>query len=152
MKDIILRHPPTAYLITLTYSMNIWWKILIVTLSGGFGASCRLLIDLWLRPRLHGVWIGVPTLIINTLGCLIIGLCAGIVVKTDMSQTAKTIFALTTMTGFCGGFSTFSEFTLDCVRYFEEGNIGFWFLFGAATVLGGLMCCFFGYWLTKTYW
>ena len=67
----------------------------------------------------------------------------------DWSETNRTIFTLCTMTGFCGGFSTFSAFTLDCVKYFERGQIEIWVVFGTMTVFVGLFGCALGYWLGR---
>lgn len=125
--------------------MSIWIKILLVFLSGGIGAACRFLIEDTLK--MSTLWAAFPTWLINTLGCLLIGIFAGMVVSSSWSNETKTAFTLLTMTGFCGGFSTFSSFTLDCVKYFENGHLGIWIIFGTATVMIGLFACAFGYWL-----
>lgn len=125
--------------------MSIWIKILIVGVFGGIGAVCRLLIENAVRTT--GLWMGFSTWIINTLGCLLIGLFAGWLLSSPWSAEAKTAFALATMTGFCGGFSTFSSFTLDCVKYFEAGHFGTWLIFGSLTVFCGLFFCALGYWV-----
>lgn len=90
---------------------------------------------------------GLSTWIINTLGCFIIGLCAGYLLVSSWGDTAKTTFGLIMMTGFCGGFSTFTEFTLDCVRYFEAGRFSVWIIFAGMTIFAGLLACAVGYWL-----
>lgn len=130
--------------------MAIWLKIVIVGITGGFGAICRLLVE-QLMPT-SGPWLGLNTWVINTLGCLLIGIFAGLLVVAPWNETWKTTFALATMTGFCGGFSTFSSFTLDCVKYFEAGHFGIWLIFGAMTVFCGLFFCALGYWLGTKIW
>ncbi len=125
--------------------MNICLKLLLVGVSGGIGAICRYLIEQLTRSE--GAWMGMGTLIINVLGCFIIGLCAGWLLIAPWEFPQKTTFTLIMMTGFCGGFSTFSSFTLDCVKYFESGHIAIWIAFGSATVFIGLLACAFGYWL-----
>lgn len=120
-------------------------KILLVGLSGGIGSICRYLIML-LCPS-TGTWMGLGTWIVNTIGCLIIGVLAGYALVSPWSTPYKSIFVLMTMTGFCGGFSTFSSFTLDCVRYFEAGQLWIWIILGTMTVFCGLFACALGYWL-----
>ena len=125
--------------------MNIWIKILLIGVSGGIGAICRYLI--MLITQSDGAWIGLGTLIVNVLACFIIGVCAGWLIVSPWDWEQKNLFTLLLMTGFCGGFSTFSAFTLDCVKYFENGHIAIWIAFGSATVFVGLLACALGYWL-----
>lgn len=125
--------------------MSIIYKILLVFGSGGLGAVCRYLLSLVIPHR--GYWIGLATFVINSIGCFLIGLFAGILVAQGWPSREKTAFTLLTMTGFCGGFSTFSEFTMDSVRYLESGYIGTWVIFVAATIFVGLFGCALGYWL-----
>lgn len=125
--------------------MSFWLKILLVGLSGGFGSICRYLVHIMIwRP---GTMMGLYTLVVNILGCFIIGLCAGWLLVSPWSSQHKTLFSLLLMTGFCGGFSTFSAFTLDCVKYFENGHFATWIVFGSLTVFVGLLVCAVGYWL-----
>ena len=125
--------------------MNIWLKIVMVAVSSAIGGVVRYIIEL----ALERAPVGFDTWVINSLGCLIIGICAGWLANTgcQWNSNIRETFFLLTMTGFCGGFSTFSEFTLDCVKYFEAGHIGSWVIFGLLTIFVGLFCCAFGYWL-----
>lgn len=123
------------------------YKILIVFGSGGVGAVCRYLIENAMRNDMTGL----ATWVINSIGCFLIGVFAGWLVNSHCgwSASGKEAFALAAMTGFCGGFSTFSSFTLDCVHYFEKGHIEIWVIFGTMTVFVGLFGCALGYWLGK---
>ena len=127
--------------------MNILVKLALVAAAGGIGAVCRYLIELWLKATPMGF----ATWVINSLGCLLIGIAAGWLVNTNCgwNDNARTAFALLTMTGFCGGFSTFSSFTLDCVKYYENGHFMIWVIFGTMTVFVGLFGCAIGYYIGK---
>lgn len=127
--------------------MSIWIKILLVAISGGFGAVCRFLIEQWLK----NTPMGFATWVINSLGCILIGIFAGWLINSDCgwNEQTRTAFALLTMTGFCGGFSTFSSFTLDCVKYYESGHFMIWLIFGTLTIFVGLFGCAVGYYIGK---
>lgn len=125
--------------------MSIWIKFLLVVGSGGLGSLCRYLVVLALNA--HGSWMGLPAWVVNVVGCFITGLCAGWLLISPGSAEHRELLSLVVITGFCGGFSTFSAFTLDCVKYFESGHIGIWVIFGTATIFCGLLSCAVGYWL-----
>ena len=125
--------------------MSIWIRILLVGLAGSVGAICRYLLIIGIRTT--GELQGLNTLVINSIGCFLIGIFAGWLVVSPWNAEHKTIFSLLTMTGFCGGFSTFSAFTLDCVKYYEAGQIFVWIVFGTLTVFVGLFGCAVGYWI-----
>ena len=125
--------------------MSIWFRILLVGLAGSVGAICRYLLIIGIRTT--GELQGLNTLVINSIGCFLIGIFAGWLVVSPWNAEHKTIFSLLTMTGFCGGFSTFSAFTLDCVKYYEAGQIFVWIVFGTLTVFVGLFGCAVGYWI-----
>lgn len=127
--------------------MNIWFKILVVFGSGGIGAVCRYFIENAMKNSMMGL----STWVVNSIGCFLIGIFGGWLVNShcDWGDTQRTFFALATMTGFCGGFSTFSAFTMDCVKYFEKGQVEIWVIFGTMTVFVGLFGCAIGYWLGK---
>lgn len=127
--------------------MNIWIKIALVASAGGLGAVARFFIETWLKNSPMGF----ATWVINSLGCLLIGIFAGWIVNADCgwSEESRTAFSLLTMTGFCGGFSTFSSFTLDCVKYYENGHILTWLIFATMTIFVGLFGCAVGYYIGK---
>lgn len=126
-------------------------KYLIVWLFGGIGAIARYGVFQWFAAKgwSAGNWMGLPTLAINVPACFLIGLFAGYLNTTTWGADTKTAFSLAAMTGFCGGFSTFSTYTLDSLRYFEEGRLNVWVIFGVITVFLSLFLCAFGYWLGK---
>lgn len=127
--------------------MNIWLKIIMVALSGGAGAVLRYFIELWLKNSP----LGFATWVINSIGCFLIGVFAGWLINSECgwSDEVKTSFSLITMTGFCGGFSTFSSFTLDSVKYYEQGHFLMWLIFATMTLFVGLFGCAIGYYLGK---
>lgn len=81
------------------------------------------------------------TLLVNLTGCFLIGVLWGLFAKNNISTT----LGLLLMTGFCGGFTTFSAFTLEGVQMMQDNR---WFLLAgyiSASVFGGLIATFFGY-------
>ena len=59
------------------------------------------------------------TLIVNILGCFIIGIVYGWFEKENIySNEWKLIFA----TGFCGGFTTISAFSIENIQLLREGQ------------------------------
>ncbi len=125
--------------------MNIWLQLLLVFFSGGIGACCRHLVEVAMKPS--GVWMGLATWVVNSSGCFLMGLFAGMITASSWATETRTAASLLLMTGFCGGYSTFASFTYDCVKYFEAGHLGIWVIFGLATVFVGLFACALGYWL-----
>ena len=129
--------------------LSLWVRIALVGVSGGLGAICRYLI--LLATRTTGELQGFGTLVVNSIACFLIGIFAGWLVVSPWNSEYKTVFSLLTMTGFCGGFSTLSAFTLDCVKYYEAGQIFIWIIFGTLTIFVGLFGCAVGYWIGQKF-
>lgn len=110
-----------------------------VALGGALGSLSRYGIGLALS-RFDSFPFG--TLAANVLGSLIIGLAAGL---WDTNQR-KTPAAMLLITGFCGGFTTFSTFSLQTLELIQQNN---WAKAGgniAASVALCLACTGLGYW------
>lgn len=90
-------------------------EIVCVFLGCGVGGVCRYALGAWL---LKGVSVRFPwaTFAANAVGCLLIGLLLG-----WFSRRPSQLLALLTVTGFCGGFTTFSTFANETLRLFREG-------------------------------
>ncbi len=91
---------------------------LLVFIGGGFGSITR-----FLTAKLLGVLtpsFPFATLTANFLSCLILGFTVAFgLTKTTFSPEVKLLI----ITGFCGGFSTFSSFTYETVELFKSGQI-----------------------------
>lgn len=79
-------------------------ELLAVGIGCAIGAVCRYLLEAGINNFAIDA---VSILIINCLGCLLMGLFTGIIEK---RQPSKNISKLLT-TGFCGGLTTFSTFS-----------------------------------------
>ncbi len=111
---------------------------LLVFIGGGLGSICRYGIAHFLSTQNYHF--PLATLIANVLSCIILGALIGLNLKGDVSNTQKFLL----MTGFCGGFSTFSTFTAETYQLFQSGdyfyalaNIGF-------SLLLCLICIYLG--------
>lgn len=106
---------------------------LVVALGGGIGACLRYLIGL--IPLKEPFIFPIKTLMINLLGCFVIGLIAALAVK-NTSLSPKTVIFI--KTGLCGGFTTFSTFALETETLIKTGHIGLAVLYAALSVVVGV--------------
>ncbi|MEA5534633.1 fluoride efflux transporter CrcB [Crocosphaera sp. XPORK-15E] len=83
-------------------------SLLLVFLGGGLGSCSRYLISTIINEQLETMfpW---GTLTVNVIGCLIIGVVIGLIER----FTIHPYLGLFLATGFCGGFTTFSSFSLE---------------------------------------
>ena len=86
-------------------------EILVVGLGGAIGAILRYSISLIPYKNTFPVL----TLITNLLGAILIGSVVGISVKNNWSKNLTLFFK----TGVCGGFTTFSTFSLEANNLFQ---------------------------------
>ncbi len=105
-----------------------WKQGLLVALGGGAGSVFRTWVNLHFKA-------GFPwgVLLVNVAGSFLIGLLAryfeGVEERSDLR------FLL--VAGFCGGFTTFSAFSMDTLKLFRDGQP----LLAGANVALNLACC-----------
>jgi CrcB protein len=106
---------------------------LLVFVGGGLGSVSRYLIGKALPATTSGFPVG--TLAVNLLGCVLVGLLFRLVpsMQTDSAQRAAMIV------GFCGGFTTFSAFSLETATLLTTGRAGLAMAYVATTVVGCLL-------------
>lgn len=102
-------------------------QVFLVALGGGLGAVCRY--GLTFLPI--GGDFPVKTLITNLLGAILIGFVVGV---SGQIAANATLFL---KTGVCGGFTTFSTFSLEAVTLLEEGR---WLSGGGYLLLSVALC------------
>jgi CrcB protein len=86
------------------------------------------------------------TLVVNIAGCFLIGILWGIFSR---SFTWNEEIKLLLMTGFCGGFTTFSAFTLEGIGLLKENKTVLFVIYLTASVIGGLLATFIGIRIAK---
>jgi CrcB protein len=116
-------------------------QALAVFLGGGMGSLARFGMAKWLGSSEAGFPLG--TLAANFLACLVLGFVGGwILQRGHMDNTLKLAIA----TGFCGGFSTFSTFSLETMKMFEQGKA----LMALIYIVASLLLCIAGIWLGQS--
>jgi len=81
------------------------------------------------------------TLTVNVVGCFLIGLLSGLALGHHLSPTARLVL----VTGFCGGFTTFSTFMNENFQLGRDGQLTLAILYTAVSVVLGLLAVVAGY-------
>lgn len=119
---------------------------LLVFVGGGLGAALRHGVN---RAAFHAWGDAFPagTFIVNVAGSLLIGLAVGIfAANPSISQSTRLLL----VTGFLGGFTTFSTFSLDALTLWERGQIGLWLLYVGGSVALSLLAAAAGFLLSRS--
>jgi fluoride exporter len=117
------------------------WNALWIFVGGGLGSLARWGVSVWMVQKLgHSFpW---ETLIVNVTGSFLIGAFA-VATGPDGRWLAPVYFRQFFMVGICGGYTTFSLFSLQTLSLFESGH---WQLAGANAILS-VVLCLLGVWL-----
>jgi fluoride exporter len=123
------------------------WKMFFITGAGGFlGSGFR-----YLAQRLFAIYFPVSfpfgTLFINVLGCFLIGIIYAVGEKTKMLTPELRIFLAV---GICGGFTTFSTFSLDAFGLMQDREYLYFSLYIIASVVLSLAATIAGVWIIKS--
>jgi CrcB protein len=118
-------------------------NILLIGLGGGLGSIARYATS-QLALKYLSSSIPYGTFIANILGSLLIGILLGFLLE-NPSQT----FKLLLVTGFCGGYTTFSTFTYENLSFLQNGQIGMFLLYALGSIALGLLAVFVGFSLAK---
>jgi fluoride exporter len=92
-------------------------EIASIALGGALGAVSRYAASTFTH-RLLGTAFPYGTLLVNVLGCLIIGFIMHLSMSTDLLPRTVRIAATI---GFLGAFTTFSTFGWETLQYIEDG-------------------------------
>ncbi|WP_167341750.1 fluoride efflux transporter CrcB [Nonlabens sp. SY33080] len=117
----------------------------LVFIGGGIGSYLRYAVSIYMNS---GTIKWLPTLIVNVLGCFLLGILWQLTERTDgISHPRYLLFGI----GFCGGLTTFSTFSLELVKFIKNGdflNAGLYF-FGSMIL--GMIMLYLGYSIFKSF-
>ncbi|WP_338629323.1 fluoride efflux transporter CrcB [Yersinia enterocolitica] len=92
--------------------------LLAVFIGGGVGSVARWLVSLKLNSFSPNIPVG--TLIVNLVGAFIIGLTLALFTRISHIDP---VWKLLITTGFCGGLTTFSTFSVEVVYLLQDGKL-----------------------------
>ena len=119
-------------------------NIIAVGAGSFIGGIARYIVSLAMK----GVSKGFPwaTLLVNLLGCLIIGLLWGFLSRNISESTSWGLFLTV---GLCGGFTTFSTFSKEALTMLQTGQIWGFASYIAISILAGIALVALGYYLFR---
>lgn len=110
---------------------------LLVALGGALGSMLRYAVQQLVPARSFPY----NTFAVNLAGCLLIGIFYALLLKGRMADDGRLLW----MTGLCGGFTTFSAFSLEGMQLLQTGRWLPFFFYVVLSVALGLLATFLGY-------
>lgn len=116
--------------------------VLLVAAGGGLGSIGRYLLSGWVLHRAVNWQFPIGTFVVNVLGCLLVGVLGGLVVKHDLLSAEARLLLFT---GIAGGFTTFSAFGLETFYLLEKDEAGLAAAYVLLSVSVGLLVLWAGF-------
>ncbi len=120
-------------------------QLIIIGLGGFLGSIFRFLVSK-LNLSVHFLSIPVGTFTVNIIGSLVIGFIAGIAMKSEIISPDLRLFL---MVGICGGFTTFSSFTIENMTLLQNGQYLTAIIYTLSSVFFGILAVYLGYVLSN---
>lgn len=116
-------------------------KILLLVGTGSFvGGISRFITSRFIQNSVISTF-PIGTFTVNIVGCFLIGLIYGLSERGNVMNDNVRLFLTV---GFCGGFTTFSTFSIENMTLLKDGNFLYFALYASLSVFVGLMATYFG--------
>ena len=119
--------------------------ILYIALGGAIGSVLRYLTSVLVSKYWSNAF-PLATLVTNIIGCFLIGFLIGELQKNNLVNSNLKWFLIT---GFCGGFTTFSAFGYENMSLFQSNNSLLAFGYIALSVVLGIVAVWLGVFVSR---
>jgi len=120
-------------------------NFILVSIGAGIGGGFRYLISSY-AYRFLPIYFPFGTLIVNVLGSFLLGI---LIFSFDEKELLSSNLKLFAAVGFCGGFTTFSTFSLETINLLRNSQFLFAGLNIALNILFTLLGVYIAYLVTK---
>ncbi len=114
-------------------------NIIYVALGGAIGSGARYMLSEWIGGKMGGSF-PYGTLSVNLIGCLLIGILSAIVSRSQMPMELRLLL----MTGFCGGFTTFSTFANESLSMMKTADVAGFLIYTTVSLWIGILAVWTG--------
>ncbi len=119
--------------------------IFLIGMAGAAGAISRYGVSVWAQRQWSSNF-AFGTLIVNVLGCLILGFILELEVQTDWVDAPARLYLAV---GFLGAFTTFSTFGFETLKFMHDGSHYLALVNVAANLVLGLLAVWLGWVLAR---
>ncbi|AZI34410.1 fluoride efflux transporter CrcB [Kaistella carnis] len=118
-------------------------NIFYIFIGGGLGSVLRFLISNYTQKLWNVNSFPMGTFVVNIIGCFLIGVLTSYFLKVD------NYLKFLLITGFCGGFTTFSTFSAENFSLWQNGNYPVLLLYVLLSIIVGLIAVYLGLQVAK---
>ncbi len=113
-------------------------NVLYIFIGGGFGSVLRFLMSNYTQKLWNINTFPMGTFAVNIIGCFLMGILTAFFIKIDHNLKFLLI------TGFCGGFTTFSTFSAENISLWQNGEYFILILYVVLSVILGMGAVYLG--------
>ena len=118
-------------------------NLIYIFIGGGLGSVLRFLISNYTQKLWNVNSFPMGTFVVNIIGCFLIGMLTSYFLKED------NYLKFLLITGFCGGFTTFSTFSAENYSLYQSGNYPILLFYILLSVMVGLVAVYAGLQVVK---